>query len=211
MNEYSFRVDKMKKNNGLKKQVDKREKILYAAVRVFAKNGFYNSTISQIAKEAGVADGTIYIYFKNKDDILIKVFEEAMSVILTTLNEKMKEVDDPVEKLRIYIENQFELATNYPDLAEVIQVELRQSAKFMKEYTNEPFRKYLNIIKDIINEGKEKGIFREDVDAGLMKRVIFGTLDEITLHWVLKGKKYDLAPVVDKLHKIFLEGILKKH
>ncbi len=193
----------------MKRQIDKKEKILYAAVRVFAKNGFYNSTVSQIAREAGVADGTIYIYFKSKDDILIQVFEEAMSVILSTLQEKMKDVDNPVDKLRIYIENHFELATNYPDLAEVIQVELRQSAKFMKEYKNEPFRNYLNIIRDIIMEGQREGIFREDVDPGLMKRVIFGTLDEITLHWVLKGKKYELKPLVDKLHTVFLKGILK--
>ncbi len=199
----------MVKTAKMKKQVDKKEKILYAAVRVFAKNGFYNSTVSQIAREAGVADGTIYIYFKSKDDILIQVFEEAMSVILSTLEEKMKNVNDPIKKLKIYIENHFELAANYPDLAEVIQVELRQSAKFMKEYKNEPFRHYLNIIREIIQEGQEKGIFREDIEPGLMKRVIFGTLDEITLHWVLKGKKYDLKPLVNKLHTVFLNGILK--
>ncbi len=194
-----------------KKHVDKREKILYAAVRVFAKYGFYNSTVSQIAREAGVADGTIYIYFKSKDDILIQVFEEAMSVILSTLEEKFKGVTDPVEKLKIYIKNHFELATNYPDLAEVIQVELRQSAKFMKEYKNEPFRKYLSIIKEIIEEGQQKRFFKEEIDPGLIKRVIFGTLDEITLHWVLKMKKYDLLTLVDPLHKIFLNGILKKN
>ena len=195
----------------LKPQADKREKILYAAIKVFAKYGFYNSTVSQIAKEAGVADGTIYIYFKSKDDILIKAFEEAMAVILSTLEEKLKDVDDPVEKLKIYIKNHFELAHSWPDIAEVIQVELRQSVKFMKEYKNEPFRKYLAVISEIIKEGQEKDIFREEINPGLMKRVVFGTLDEITLHWVLKNKKYNLLDLVENLHNCFLNGILKKN
>ena len=200
----------MVKETFIKGVLTKREKILLAAAKVFAENGFYNSTITKIAKESGVADGTIYIYFKNKDDILIQLFEESMKIIMETLHERLSKTDDPVEKLKIYINHHFELASDFPELAEVIQVELRQSAKFMKEYKNVPFLSFINIVRDIIIEGQEKGVFNNKLNPNIAKRVIFGTLDEIALHWILKGRSYELPPVAEELHYMFLNGILKK-
>ena len=200
----------MVKSEFLKGVLTKREKILLAAAKVFAQNGFFNSTITKIAKEAGVADGTIYIYFKNKDDILIQLFEESMKVIISTLNERLSKTDDPIEKLKIFINHHFELASDFPELAEVIQIELRQSAKFMKEYKNVPFLSFINIVRDIVIEGQEKGIFNKSLNPNIAKRMIFGTLDEIALHWILKNRSYDLLPVAKELHYTFLNGILKK-
>lgn len=200
----------MVKEHFIKGILTKREKILLAAAKVFSENGFYNSTVTKIAKKAGVADGTIYIYFKNKDDILIQLFEESMKIIISTLTERLEKTDNPSEKLKIYINHHFELANDFPELAEVIQIELRQSAKFMKEYKNVPFLSFINIVRDIVIQGQEKGIFNKNLNPDIAKRVVFGTLDEIALHWILKGRSYDLLPVAEELHYMFLNGILKK-
>jgi len=200
----------MVKEHFIKETLNKKEKILLAAAKVFSKNGFYNSTITKIAKEAGVADGTIYNYFKNKDDLLIQLFEESMKIIISTLNEKLSKTDDPVEKLKIYINHHFELANDFPELAEVIQIELRQSAKFMKEYKNAPFLSFINIARDIIIEGQEKGVFKKELNPNVVKRIVFGTLDEIALHWILKGRRYDLLPVANDIQEVFLSGLTCK-
>lgn len=145
---------------------DKHAKIIKAAVKVFAKNGFYNSRVSEIAKEAQVADGTVYLYFKNKDDILIRLFEEEMDKIITNMKEEMERVADPSEKLRRFALIHLNMVRENKNLAEVIQVELRQSSKFMHEYKNRKFIEYLNIISGIVKDGQRTGHFRPDAMPG---------------------------------------------
>lgn len=189
----------------------KYEKILKAAIKVFAKNGFHNSKISQIAKEAGVADGTIYLYFKNKDDILIRLFEEKLDEINNDLRNELENIRDPREKFQIFIRKHLSTVERNRNLAEVISVELHQSHKFMKEYHPEKFGEYLNIISGIIREGKEAGIFRSDLMPGVIKRTIFGALDEMVLYWVLTpSPKYDLKTVIDQVTDFFLRGLEKQ-
>jgi TetR/AcrR family transcriptional regulator, fatty acid metabolism regulator protein len=186
----------------------KHEKILKAAIRVFAKNGFHNSKISQIAKEAGVADGTIYLYFKNKDDILIRLFEEKLDEINTELEQELATMTDPRDKFRHFVRKHLTLAEKTRPLAEVLSVELRQSNKFMKEYHPQKFGEYLNVLSRIIREGKEVGIFRSSVMPGIVKRSIFGALDEMVLFWVLTtSPKYDLDTVIDQVSDFFLDGL----
>jgi len=195
-------------NKGRGAAKDKHEKILKAAIKVFAKNGFHNSKISQIAKEAGVADGTIYLYFKNKDDILIKVFEEQLEIVIEIFNEKLVGIDNPEDKLRAFIKMHMELMEKHKALAEVISVELRQSHKFMKEYVPTRFAEYLNIVSHIIREGKDKGVFRADVKPGVVKRALFGALDELVLYWVLTPQpKYDVETITEQTTETFLRGI----
>ena len=190
---------------------DKHERILRAAIKVFARNGFHNSKISQIAKEAGVADGTIYLYFKNKDDILIKVFEERLEEINARFTEALAEIDSPEDKLRTFIEMHFRLMEQNRNLAEVISVELRQSHKFMKEYVPVKFGEYLNIVSHIIREGKDKGMFCDDVRPGVIKRALFGTLDELLVYWVLTpSPKYDIETLADQTAEIFIRALRKQ-
>ncbi len=172
------------------KSNDKYRRILDAAIQVFARNGFYNSKVSEIAKLAKVADGTIYLYFKNKDDILIKLFEDKMTLIIAELEERMAGVDDPLEKIRIFIRSHFEMVRDYPDMAEVITVELRQSTKFMKEYDNRKFAEYLNVLSSVVREGKDRGVIRDDVRPGIFKRSLFGMMDELSLYHVLAGERH---------------------
>jgi TetR/AcrR family fatty acid metabolism transcriptional regulator len=193
-----------------RKDNEKYSRIIEAATKVFAKYGFYQSKISQIAKEAGVADGTIYIYFENKDDILISLFEEQMKAVLDNMARQVAKTDDPAEKLEIFASTHLGLIEMNKDMAEIIQVELRQSGKFMKEYKNERFQQYLDIIEDIITEGQKKGLFREDVIPGVAKRAFFGALDEVSRFWVLSSRKqHDIGTVSKQISGFFLSGIEK--
>jgi len=191
-----------------RKDNEKHHRIIEAATKVFAKNGFYQSKIAQIAKEAGVADGTIYIYFENKDDILISLFEEQMKAVLDNMSLQITKIDDPAEKLEIFASTHLGLIEKNKDMAEIIQVELRQSGKFMKEYKNERFLEYLDIIGDIISEGQKRGLFRKDVIPGVAKRAFFGALDEVSRFWVLSSRKqYDIRTVAKQISGFFLNGI----
>lgn len=187
---------------------NKKERILKAAASVFAKKGFYNSRISEIAKLANVADGTIYLYFKNKDDILISLFEEEMAKVINNIKDELSAINGSKEKIKKFIEKHLSLIDENRELAEVIQIELRQSNKFMKEYSGTKFRDYLNIISSIIIEGQKKGEFRQDIIPGIAKRVLFGALDEISNYWVLsKNKKYNIATTAQMISDIFINGI----
>lgn len=188
---------------------DKHERIIKAAIRVFAKNGFYNSRVSEIAKEAQVADGTVYLYFKNKDDILIRLFEEEMDKIINNMKEEMDRIPQPSEKLRRFAVVHLNMVRENKNLAEVIQVELRQSSKFMHEYKNRKFIEYLNIISAIVKEGQQTGHFRNDIMPGLFKRSFFGALDELSNMFVFSTKrKYNVEMAADQVSSFFIAGLL---
>jgi TetR/AcrR family fatty acid metabolism transcriptional regulator len=188
-------------------QDNKHDRILKAAITVFARNGFFNSRISEIAREADVADGTIYLYFKNKDDILISIFEESLEDILKDVEGRLQAIASPLEKVRAFIRFHLEQTMTNPSLAEVLQVELRQSTKFMKEYQKVKFKRYLDLIQEVVVEGQLKGEIRKDVHPGVVKRLLFGALDEIALHWVLSRRRYDLKESAEQLSNVIVDGL----
>lgn len=182
--------------------------IISAATKVFAAKGFYQAKVSDIAREAGVADGTIYIYFENKDDILISLFEEQMKAVLENMVRRVSFHPDPIKKLEEFALTHLSLIEQNKDMAEIIQVELRQSSKFMKEYRNEQFSRYLDLIGEIIEEGQKKGVFRKDVIPAVAKRAFFGALDEMSRFWVLSTRKqYDIRTASKQISTYFLNGI----
>ncbi|NOZ60218.1 MAG: TetR/AcrR family transcriptional regulator [Calditrichaeota bacterium] len=190
---------------------DKRQRILNAAARVFAEHGFYNSKISQIAKLAKVADGTIYLYFENKDDILITLFEEEMGKIIFEMKKVIAEKRGFENKIRAFIDKHLSLIGENRELAEVMQIELRQSHKFMKNYSGTKFSDYLNIISSIIVQGQKDGDVEPEIVPGIGKRILFGALDEISSYWVLsKNKKYSLKMSARLIGDIFIAGIRRK-
>ncbi len=190
------------------KNYEKYRKIIDAATKVFAKKGFYNAKVSEIAQEAGIADGTIYIYFKHKDDILISLFEEKMQEVLDNMKQQISLESDPLKKIEKFALVHLKLIQDNKDIAEIIQVELRQSSKFMKNYHNIKFFEYLDLIGHIIQEGKEKGLIREDILPGIAKRAFFGALDEMSRFWVLSKKpKYDIETASRQISGFFINGI----
>jgi TetR/AcrR family transcriptional regulator, fatty acid metabolism regulator protein len=190
---------------------DKYQRILEAGIKVFARKGFHNARVSEIAAEAGVADGTIYIYFKNKDELLIKVFEESLAGIIARFERELSQEPDPLGRLKRFIRLHLEQMEQNQALAEVIQVELRQSNKFMKEYVPARFYDYLDIIARIVSEGQQAGLIRPEVSPGIFKRALFGALDEISLQWVLRNKGRDyLKTAGEQLCGIFLKGVINE-
>jgi TetR/AcrR family fatty acid metabolism transcriptional regulator len=191
------------------KSNEKYYRIINAATKIFAKKGFFQAKVSEIAKEAKVADGTIYLYFENKDSILISLFEEQMKRVLDDMREGISKETDAVKKIERFDLNHLKLIEQNKDVAEIIQVELRQSSKFMKEYKNEKFAEYLNLIGDIIQEGQEKGIFKKDIIPGIAKRAFFGALDEMSRFWVLSSRrKYDIETAAKQISQYFLSGLV---
>ena len=191
------------------KNKDKHTRIIEAATKIFAKKGFFQAKVSDIAKEAQVADGTIYLYFENKDDILISLFEEQMNRVLEDMKTRLSEENDAIKKIEKFAYNHLKLMELNKNMAEIIQVELRQSTKFMKEYKNEKFHQYLNLIGDIIEEGQQKGIFKKDIIPGIAKRAFFGALDEMSRLWVLsRRKKYDIETAAKQISDYFLTGLM---
>ena len=188
---------------------DKRQKILEGALKAFAKKGFYNTKVSEISDEAGVADGTIYLYFDNKDDLLISLFEDRMEWIIDRLNTELETVEGGVlAKVRHFVELHFQLAVENPNLAEFITVELRQSAKFIKEYDNPKFGDYLGLLKDLIEEGQREGVFDDGLDARLVSRACFGALDEVLLQLTLaEAEPTDVTQEVEQVSKMLIEGL----
>lgn len=186
----------------------KRERILDAALTVFAAKGFYNTKVSEIAREAGVADGTIYNYFRSKDDILIELFEDRMDWILGRLAEELK--GNVVSRIARYIELHLMLAESEPKLAEFITVELRQSDKFLREYNNPKFSEYLGVLSSLIEQGQEEGVLREQVDPKLVSRAIFGALDEILLSLTLvrNARPLEVERIAHQVADLFLAGLL---
>ena len=174
-----------KKENYIK---EKRQIIINAALKVFAQKGFTNSKISDIAKEAGVADGTIYIYFKKKDDIIISLFENKMGEFNQLLKKEINKEKTPVEKLKKFISVHLNTLSKNKELAEIFTIELRQSAKFMENYHNTELKDYAAILIEIIEQGKKAEYFKEEIPTSIIWQFIFGILDQIVLNWVRKEK-----------------------
>ena len=166
----------------------KRERILEAAVKVFADKGFYNAKVSEIAREAGVADGTIYLYFKSKDELLISLFEDRMAVVNDNVRTALASAEAPLDKLRAVVRTHLALVERNRDDAEVLTVELRQSAKFMKEYQSPGFGEFLKLLAGAIDDGQRDGSIRPDLDSHIAARALFGALDELALSWLLRRR-----------------------
>ena len=187
---------------------EKRDRILRAAVEIFSRKGFFNSKVSEIARAASVADGTIYLYFRNKDDLLISLFEEKMGEVVADVRRRIADGGNSLEKLKIFIENHMDLLEREAGLVEVLQVELRQSTKFLKDYTPVKFFEYLEIISDILEEGKREGVLRPDLNVSIARRAIFGALDELSLTYILSRKpKYHPTLTAAELCRLLLEGL----
>lgn len=189
---------------------DKREAILRSATKVFAKKGFFNSKVADIAAKAGIADGTVYLYFKSKDEILHSIFDRAMAEFISEGKQEIDKLADPVEKLRKISALHLERLGADRDLAIVFQIELRGSTKFMQEFSAAGFAEYLDIIKRTIHEGQNASVFRTDIKAIVCAKILYGSLDEMVTNWILSKRPYPLAPMADEVMKIFLGGIFAR-
>ncbi len=189
------------------KHNDKYRRILEAAVKVFAEQGFHQSTIAQVAREAGVADGTIYLYFKNKDDILIQFYQYKTKQVFQKFRDEVEKGSTAVEKLRNLIRTHLQEFQNDRNMAIVYQAETHQNRRLAFEQIRDMSKMYRDIISEVIEQGQDEGTMRKDLYVGLVKRFINGAVDEVINSWIHSGGKYDLVSMADPLVDLFIRGI----
>ncbi|WP_054948887.1 TetR/AcrR family transcriptional regulator [Numidum massiliense] len=190
-----------------KRTGEKYEAIIDAAVRVIARNGYHNAQVSKIAREANVADGTIYLYFENKNDVLISLFKEKMGRFIQDMERTMMTIANPAEQLKTLITSHFRYLETDGELAIVTQIELRQSNPEVREEIGQILKSYLGVIDEIVRAGQRIGMFRQNLDVKLARKMIFGTLDEIVTSWIMNGCKYSITEMTEPVHDLFLQGL----
>lgn len=188
----------------------KYNQIIEAALQVIAENGYHASQVAKIAKQAEVADGTIYLYFKNKEDILISVFKEKMGSFIEGIKIEIDKKDSASDKLMSLIEMHYKQLTKSPYLAIVTQLELRQSKPALRKEINKVLKSYLDVIDSIISLGLENGEITSTVNPKLMRQMVFGTLDESVTNWVMKSQRFDLMDQAEEIHQLLTKGLFQK-
>jgi TetR/AcrR family fatty acid metabolism transcriptional regulator len=191
------------------KDPDKPQQIIEAAIRVFARNGYYNSRVSDIAREAGIASGTIYLYFRTKEEILVTLFRDTMAAFVAHLRREIAGETDPVVKIRRLVTLHFTVLERNPALAEVVQVELRQGQKFFRGASAHEVAAYFELIGSVLEEGMAAGRFRADVPVKIATKVLFGAMDQMATSWVLGKRSYRLVDAADAVATIFLKGVTR--
>jgi TetR/AcrR family fatty acid metabolism transcriptional regulator len=189
---------------------DKREAILRAAAQVFASRGFFAAQVADVARAAGVAAGTVYLYFRSKDDLLVSIFDRTMRDAIDEGRAGIAPLDDPADRLREIARRHLDRLGRDRALAVVFQVELRQSTKFMERFSATALREYLGIIRDVIADGQARGTFRRDVSPTLAAKLLFGALDEMATNWILSRRRYDLAGEAGTIVDLFLHGVAQR-
>jgi TetR/AcrR family fatty acid metabolism transcriptional regulator len=184
----------------------KRDAILRAAIDVFANRGFFNAQVADVARAAGVAAGTVYLYFKGKDDLLVSIFERSMRDGLAHGRAAVSDLQDPRERLLRLARAHLARLGHDRNLAIVFQVELRQSTKFMERFSATLLRDYLGLIREAIADGQRAGLFRSDVKATAMAKMLFGALDEMATNWILSRRRYSLEADADMVVDLFING-----
>ena len=186
---------------------DRAQQIIEAAVRVFARKGYYNSRVSDIAREAGIAAGTIYLYFKTKDDILVTLFRDKMAEFVGALRKAIADEPDAASKVRRLVSLHFCMLEENPELAEVVQVELRQGQKFFRGASSQEIGAYFALIGSVLEEGLAEGRFRSSLPVKVATKMLFGAMDQMATSWVLGKRGYRLVDTADAVAEIFLQGV----
>jgi len=189
------------------RNADKYQRILDAAVAVFAEKGFFTSRISDIADRANVADGTVYLYFKNKEQILMTAINTAFDAFMRHARTELEKLTSPAERLRRLAFLHLDALGSNRNLAVVFQMELRQSTRFLSEFSHHHMVEYLTLARTAIRDGQASGLFRREMSDKVVANCFFGALDEMVTSWVLSGHEHRLANVADAVVDIFLNGM----
>lgn len=189
------------------KKAEKKQRIQDAAIHVLARNGYYGTTVSQIAREAGVADGTLYLYFENKDDLLLKIIDELTAGFIAEGKPILEATNSPMERLERFAELHLRSLSADHDLACIFQIELRHNTRFLKTFSETRMRTYFSILEGIIVEAQEQGMVRAEIDPRLTAKLLFGALDELVTNWLLSKRDYDLTTLAGPTLDIILNGI----
>ena len=186
---------------------EKYQRILDAAVEVIAEKGYFNSPVSAIAARAGVADGTIYLYFKSKDDVLRTAIDSTFDRFHSGLSERFKTLTDPREQLEYIARAHLETSTKARSMAILMQTEMRQSANFIAEFSHKHLVRHIQVVREIVRRGQQGGLFRRDVSDGLVAHCLFGAIDELLSSAIFTQREYDVQATAAQVMDVLLNGI----
>ena len=195
------------KSRELSSREQKRQRILRAAIEVFASKGYFAARMTDVAESAKVADGTLYLYFEGKEHLLMSIFDDVLGRFIDRLDEEIAAIDDPIDKLSVMIRLHLETLGRDHALAHVLQIETRHTRRFMSLFTRGKLGEYLNRVRDIIVEGQKVGAFREDMSPGLATNMVFGAVDELVTSWLLADNPGDLLRHHRPMVRMLTDGI----
>ncbi len=191
----------------MSKKIAKRKTIVQAAIEVFGKKSFRESNISEIARRADVAEGTIYQYFKNKEDLFFSIPVEKTREFCNELELHLQGMIGPCNKIRKFIWYYLYFFKTNPEYGRILMLEMRVSRTFVETKTYSFLRKSTSEILEIIKEGQEEGVIRMDADPYLIRQLTLGILEHVVTRWLLKGEKYDLMDSYEDISKLVIDGI----
>lgn len=189
---------------------EKYDRILEAAIEIVAGKGFQHARIADIASRAGVADGTVYLYFQNKNHILRAAIDSAFRQFSERVSASLASAESPVEQLRVIARLHLETLTGNRSLAVILQTQVRQSARFIEQFSHASLVDYINRVREIIRAGQQQGLFRAGVSDRTAALCLFGTLDETISSWLLTGRPIDPEQTTAQVLDILLNGIARK-
>ena len=195
-------------SNNDSQREEKRQRILRAAIDEFARKGYFSARMSDVAKAASVADGTLYLYFEGKEHLLISIFDDVLSRFISQLKAEIEPVDDPIAKLEIMVRLHLQTLAQDRSLAQVLQIETRHSRRFMSLLTRGRLGEYLDLLRAIIQEGQDTGVFRRDLSPGLATDLVFGAVDELVNSWLLADDPGDLVRLSAPLMNLLTHGMV---
>jgi TetR/AcrR family fatty acid metabolism transcriptional regulator len=189
-----------------KKKV-KRQIIIHAAIEVFSRNGFQDATIAEIAQKANVAEGTIYQYFKNKEDLFFSIPIDKTKEFYSELELHLQGIHGAENKIRKFVWYYFYHLQENPEYARALMLEMRVNRNFANAKAFEAYRPLTHKILEIIEEGQEEGFVRKDVSKYMVRHLILGLLEHIVTRWLLKGEKGDMLDQYDEAVDLLIQGI----
>jgi len=191
----------------MSKKVIRRESIIQAAIEVFSKKDFKTASISEIAQKAGIADGTIYQYFRSKEDLFFSIPIEKTNEFRSQLELHLEGISGAFNKIRKFVWYFLYFFKTNPEYGRILMLEMRVSKGFVKTETYGFLKQSVSQVMDIILEGQNEGVIRQDMDIYILRHLILGTLEHMVTRWLLKGEKYDLLEHHQEVSRMLIDGL----
>ena len=185
--------------------------IIEAALEAFSEYGYHDCPVSKIAKKAKIADGTIYLYFANKEEVLISVFQEKINRLISDIEDLTSGCVNSWDKIEVLVRYHMTALGDNPVLANFLQIQLRQSSSHIRHGIAEPLRKFYRLIESFVLEGQEQGVIDPYLNANIARKVIFGSIDEVVSCWVLSRRGYDVKERIGDVIYILKRALLQNN
>jgi TetR/AcrR family fatty acid metabolism transcriptional regulator len=195
------------RTTNLSPEIDRRTQILVSAIMVFGKRGFQNAPISEIAKNARMADASIYEYFKGKEDLLLAIPVEVTKKIIPEIEEHMMGVRGAFNKLRKFVWWYLYFFEKNPEYGSIVLLELKTSKMYIATEAYQAARTFYKILLDIIKEGQQEGVIKKETNVFLARSLCVGAIEHITIRWLLKERSYSLIQFADELVDLLIRAL----